>query len=167
MVNSAWLSKHSTIINYLLLILLVLLFPYRIHCNGFTPGNYAGEFYTNNIWWIDTNSGEQIFGIAYSPDFGRTLEIVQTSNDAGLCGSLHGTDYSGIFYLHTAMNESVNFLEKILTGGIHIASFGCKSSRLMVSHLVMESMNYTCSTIILIAIVCCMKAMKADSIIHR
>jgi hypothetical protein len=67
--------------------------------NNIVNGAYPGEFYTNSFEWV-TGIETMMYGMAYSPDGGRTLDITVTSDLRLLYGDLLPLAAPGLCYLH-------------------------------------------------------------------
>ena len=68
-------------------------------CNNIIAGAYPGEFYANNIEWV-TGSGSLAYGIAYSPDAGRTLDLTITYDMSIANGELLPLAFPGLCYMN-------------------------------------------------------------------
>ncbi|MFA7030009.1 MAG: FlgD immunoglobulin-like domain containing protein [Candidatus Cloacimonadaceae bacterium] len=82
-------------------------------CNNIIGGAYPGEFYTNSFYWVEDNTIS--YGIAYSPDCGRTLELTSTGLSALLNAELLSIASPGLCYLH--YYDQINGNELVLVQG--------------------------------------------------
>ncbi len=82
---------------YICLIIL-LVFSSSGLCNNIIGGAHPREFYTNSLCWTEDNAIN--YGIAYSPDGGRTLELTITGRLRYLYGDLLSIASPGLCFLH-------------------------------------------------------------------
>ncbi len=68
-------------------------------CNNIIPGAYPGELYTNSFQWV-TSPDFLAYGMAYSPDAGKTLDITITSDMSLFNGELLPLASPGLCYLN-------------------------------------------------------------------
>ncbi len=103
---------------YIYLVILLVLSSYGLG-NNIIGGAHPGEFYTNSFCWTVDNVIN--YGIAYSPDGGRTLELTMTGGCVNLYGDLLSINSPGLCFLHFNDQSYGNTLD-LLQGFGHFFS---------------------------------------------